>query len=389
MDVLSRFKQSSIQSETARFPFGSVVIDQGGSGDAFYIVQAGRLRVIRRNADCLPETLGFLYPGDHFGEGALLTGRGHRASVRAVEDTEVLRVLRDEFVNVLKREPELKAHLQDQVANIAYRNFTRYLKGSVSGDGMRTLFRRIKREEIAKGATVAGPGQSRGRFCAVGSGELEVMSENGGTRRLGAGDFFEETDHSEGGPQVVRSTQDSVLFYLAENDFRDLGDAVAAFGSATSLVRQLQAGENSNASPSRGPRPSEVRAPDAAPSPEGKNRADASGPANGTGSGEWDDARNGAPSSFRYPFLKQHDQSDCGAASLGMICKYYKMPIGLNRLRDMCNVSREGTSMAALAEAAETLGFVTRGVRTGYEALMRTGTAGDSALGRQPFRGVV
>ena len=49
------------------------------------------------------------------------------------------------------------------------------------------------------------------------------------------------------------------------------------------------------------------------------------------------------------------------------------MPMGLNRLREMCNVSREGTSMAALAEAAETLGFVTRGVRTGYEALMRTG----------------
>ena len=59
-------------------------------------------------------------------------------------------------------------------------------------------------------------------------------------------------------------------------------------------------------------------------------------------------------------------------ACLGMICKYYKMPIGLNRLRDMSNVSRYGTSMAALAEAAETIGFVTRGVRTGYEALMRT-----------------
>ena len=78
------------------------------------------------------------------------------------------------------------------------------------------------------------------------------------------------------------------------------------------------------------------------------------------------------PTLLRFPFLKQHDQSDCGAACLGMICKYYKMPVGLNRLRDMSNVSRYGTSMAALAEAAETLGFVTRGVRTGYEALMRT-----------------
>ena len=135
MDVLSRFKQPPIQSEAVQFPFGSVVFDQGGSGDAFYIVQAGRLRVIRRNADGHPETMGFLYPGDHFGEGALLTGRGHRATVRAVEDSEVIRVPRDEFVKILRKEPALKARLQDQVANIAYRNFTRYLKGSVSGDG--------------------------------------------------------------------------------------------------------------------------------------------------------------------------------------------------------------------------------------------------------------
>ena len=78
------------------------------------------------------------------------------------------------------------------------------------------------------------------------------------------------------------------------------------------------------------------------------------------------------PNVLSFPFIKHHDQSDYGAACLGMMCKYYKMPIGLNRLRDMANVSRYGTSMAALAEAAETLGFVTQGVRTGYEALMRT-----------------
>ncbi len=373
MDVLEFFSQSSIRSETARFPFGSVVFDQGEPGEAFYVVQSGRLRVIRRNADGDSETIGFLYPGDHFGEGALLTGRGRRASVRAVEDSDVLRVSRDDFARLLRKEPELKAHLHDHVANIAHRNFTRYLKGSVSGDGTRRLLRRLKREEIARGATVAGPGHSRGRFCVVGSGELVMTSGDGGDHRLGAGHFYEETDHSDGETPVVRSSRDSVLFYLDESDFRVLGEAAAELGSATALVRQLRAAENSNVSPSLGTRPSEARALVEARSPDGKDVTDANGPATGIGSGESEQGRNRAPSSFRFPFLKQHDQSDCGAACLGMICKYYKMPIGLNRLRDMCNVSRDGTSMAALAEAAETLGFVTRGVRTGYEALMRTG----------------
>ena len=131
MDVSSPFSQESVQSESVRFPFGSVVFDQGGPGDVFCILQSGRLRVIKQNADGQTETVGFLYAGDHFGEGALLTESGHRATVRAVEDSRVLRVLRDEFFKVLKKEPELEAHLQDQVENIAYRNFTRHLNRGV------------------------------------------------------------------------------------------------------------------------------------------------------------------------------------------------------------------------------------------------------------------
>ena len=62
----------------------------------------------------------------------------------------------------MKKEPDLEANLQDQVEKIAYRNFTRYLKGSVSGKTMRDLFGRLKREEVAEGTTIAEPGRSRG-----------------------------------------------------------------------------------------------------------------------------------------------------------------------------------------------------------------------------------
>ena len=126
--------------------------------------------MIKQNADGQSETVGFLYAGDHFGEGALLTESGHRATVRAVEDSLVLRVPQNEFFKVLKKEPELEAHLQDQVENIAYRDFTRYLKGNVQGEAIRELFRRLTREEVAEGTTVSEPGRSRGRFCLVGSG---------------------------------------------------------------------------------------------------------------------------------------------------------------------------------------------------------------------------
>lgn len=83
-------------------------------------------------------------------------------------------------------------------------------------------------------------------------------------------------------------------------------------------------------------------------------------------------SRNGKAHQIRrFPFLRQRDETDCGAACLGMICKHYGLSIGLSRLRDTAGVTRDGASLAGLAEAAEGIGFITRGVRTGYERLRR------------------
>ncbi|MDE3259497.1 MAG: ABC transporter transmembrane domain-containing protein [Gemmatimonadota bacterium] len=370
MDVFTRFSQLSNQPESVRFRFGEVVIEQGAPGDGFYMIKSGRLRVIKRNRDGQPETVGFLYSGDHFGEGALLTGQGRRAAVRAAEDSVVLKVSRDEFLNALKGEGELEAHLQDQVANIAYRDFTRYLKGSASPEGMRVLFSRLKREEIPEGATFSGPGHSGGRFCVVGSGGLNVILEDGSTHTLDAGVFFEETDSTGGGARAIRSRVNCVIFYLEKSDLESLNHSIPALTPLREIARQMYREPGSDRSLSSEVQSggihvhAETAVVNSAAAPNG-DPYDA--PNTGTSDGQ-----PRTSTSFRFPFLKQNDQSDCGAACLGMTCKYYKMPIGLNRLRDMCNVSRDGTSMAALAEAAETLGFVTRGVRTGYEALIRT-----------------
>ena len=370
MDVFTRFSQSSNQPESVRFRFGEVVIEQGAPGDAFYMVKSGRLRVIKPIADGQRETVGFLYGGDHFGEGALLTGRGHRAAVRAAEDSVLLKVSRDEFFKVLKAESELEAYLKDQVANIAYRDFTRFLKGSVSGDGMQELLRRMKREEVAKGTTVVAPGRSLGRFCAVGSGGLDVISEDGSTGSLSSGDFFEESDLSGGESRKILGRVNCVIYCLDKSDLESLEHSIPALTPVREIARQSYQEPGSDRFLSR-----EIKSDGnhvIAETAAVNNAVAAEGVPSDVPNDRTSDGQHRTSTSFRFPFLKQNDQSDCGAACLGMICKYYKMPIGLNRLRDMCNVSRDGTSMAALAEAAETLGFITRGVRTGYEALMRT-----------------
>jgi ATP-binding cassette subfamily B protein len=73
----------------------------------------------------------------------------------------------------------------------------------------------------------------------------------------------------------------------------------------------------------------------------------------------------------RYPALLQLSETDCGAACLSMILRYYGKHVSINRLRDLANVSREGATLHSVAEAAETVGFHTRGIRASYEHLLK------------------
>ena len=360
MNLSLFFAKNSVRSQSVRFPFGRVVFQQGQTAEAFYIVQSGRLRVIKQDANGDSATVGYLYAGDHFGEGGLLNRQGHRATVRAVEDADVLQVPKDEFFKAVGKSSDVRAYLEEQIACIAYRDFTRFLKGDVPGDAMRALFARLKREVVEEGVTVVERGQLGHRFYLIGSGQLEAVLENGDVVILSAGDYFGDGRDDE---TVIRSRRDSVLFYIDKSDFNKLKTMISGFEKALERGRISPGEQRSNEALFRQAQPEPM-----------VERADEEDQKSNTASNLVNIRIDGAKPStlFRFPFLKQHDQSDCGAACLGMICKYYKMPIGLNRLRDMSNVSRYGTSMGALAEAAETIGFVTRGVRTGYEALMRT-----------------
>lgn len=71
----------------------------------------------------------------------------------------------------------------------------------------------------------------------------------------------------------------------------------------------------------------------------------------------------------RFPLVQQAEEMDCGAACLAMVCKYFGIPMGLGKLRDLVNVSREGASLDSVAKAAESLGFSTRGVQSTLGAM--------------------
>ena len=73
----------------------------------------------------------------------------------------------------------------------------------------------------------------------------------------------------------------------------------------------------------------------------------------------------------RYPYFAQQSGSDCGAACLVMLARYYGKRFSVNRLRDIANVDRNGASLRGLSAAAESIGFTTRPVKASLDQLAK------------------
>jgi len=60
---------------------------------------------------------------------------------------------------------------------------------------------------------------------------------------------------------------------------------------------------------------------------------------------------------------------DCGPTCLRMVAAYYGRIFSLENLRTRSLITREGTSMLGISEAAENIGFRTTGVKISFEDL--------------------
>ena len=71
----------------------------------------------------------------------------------------------------------------------------------------------------------------------------------------------------------------------------------------------------------------------------------------------------------RFPRVRQHDQSDCGAACLDAIARHHGLRVPLTRIRRLASTDETGTNVLGMVEAAQRLGFVAKGVKAPPEAL--------------------
>ena len=81
---------------------GDAVIEENDQAAGFFVGSSGKLEVERQG-----KTLATYGPGDFFGEMALFEGFPRSATVRAVEDSELLAMTRWDFTAELKNRPQI------------------------------------------------------------------------------------------------------------------------------------------------------------------------------------------------------------------------------------------------------------------------------------------
>ncbi|HET7767801.1 MAG TPA: cyclic nucleotide-binding and patatin-like phospholipase domain-containing protein [Chloroflexota bacterium] len=110
MDEAGR-REVALHVEPVSLAGGEPLMLQGDAGDSMYLVVTGRLQAfIDRSPD--PDlVLGEIGRGEAVGEMAVITGESRSASVRAIRDTELLRLTSEASNLLVHTQPETVIHL--------------------------------------------------------------------------------------------------------------------------------------------------------------------------------------------------------------------------------------------------------------------------------------
>ncbi|MEZ4948302.1 MAG: cysteine peptidase family C39 domain-containing protein [Saprospiraceae bacterium] len=72
-----------------------------------------------------------------------------------------------------------------------------------------------------------------------------------------------------------------------------------------------------------------------------------------------------------YPFFRQLDEMDCGAACLQMVAAYHQKKFPLPYLKQLTHTTTKGVSLLDISEAAEKIGMRSLAVKVTYEQLKK------------------
>ncbi|HET8942730.1 MAG TPA: cyclic nucleotide-binding and patatin-like phospholipase domain-containing protein, partial [Rudaea sp.] len=87
-------------------PGGNVLFEAGGESDSLYLLKSGSLGAFKPDQDNVLQLSGIIAAGETVGELGLIVDQPRSATVRALRDSELLRLSRKGFDKLIARHPE-------------------------------------------------------------------------------------------------------------------------------------------------------------------------------------------------------------------------------------------------------------------------------------------
>ncbi len=372
------FEQLRALLHEEHYEFGDIIVRQGEPADAFYILLSGRARVVKADQNGTEVVLASVKPGDSFGEAALAEGGTRNATVRCSTGVEALRLDRADFLQVVEENPELKQHLEITARHRALHGFLYQFSnfGRLPVPALRSLIEKLRPVEVAKGRAIIQQGDAPGAMFILEKGRARAFAQNNGSTKNLAfyrdGDFFGELSILKGTPRSasVEAFSDCRLLALEPAAVRDLKKNYPEFGQ----LMEERLAQYEAKTEARVPLDFDTEMLPAASTTHDKvaldeNAAKRSDDATAPFAEEGGLFRKSKKRIRKIEAIEQIDEMDCGAASLGMICRHFGRKVSLSRIRQLCHTSTDGTSLKALCRAATELGLAARALKVSLRNL--------------------
>ncbi|MGA2848911.1 MAG: cytochrome P450 [Terracidiphilus sp.] len=205
-------------AQSRTFQQGEIIIRQGDTATAFYIVERGTVSVSKDG-----KVVARLEPGHYFGEIGLLHGVPRTATVVAESPTvQVLELSRERFLDLVENSDLIAGEMAAIARKRTAHNILRNALPGISADALERLFPEFSAESLEPGTTVIHEGDAADRFYVIAEGIAVVTRRADGRSkelaRLGPGEYFGEMGMitaqprnatvriSDEGPAVLLST---------------------------------------------------------------------------------------------------------------------------------------------------------------------------------------
>jgi CRP-like cAMP-binding protein len=240
LELLSALPQDDLraiaqQLDFRAIPRGEVIIDAGSPGDNAYLIEEGTVRLVTKSSE--GESFEDLKEGALFGHTALMTGKAHGATARAITDVTVWVLSHQVYQTIIQDHPAVKLALsralaeslsQRDQADAVERLRQLQLFADVPTDTLTMLAAHLVLRHFPTDELIYREGTPGDAMYIVDSGEVRltdsVFSDAMLLERLRPGDAFGEMALLTGRTRAecARAATDTTVWVMYKNDFDDL-----------------------------------------------------------------------------------------------------------------------------------------------------------------------